>query len=145
MKTKLVAIVSVFISVLTTGLLTAFFLRTEDPAPPPRIQRVCGVCDDYKSKKETIKERFRALKETRNSLDLQAEKEGILNPAPPPPGKHIDSSAPGRAGHIGTMIYWDKKRDLSYEELALQRLRLDLMGEHFNHVMLERLEKLGEE
>lgn len=145
-------LVAVFVLILTTGLLYAAYLQAaEDPTPlPEKIEQVCNVCDDYQSRKETIKEQFRVLKETHNSLDLQAGKEGILNPAPQQPGEHIDSSAPGRMGHLGTLVYWDKKRKLSYEELALQRLRLDLMEEHFNHVMLEqkywdRLKKLGEE
>ena len=149
MKTKLVirntllilVATAIWVAIIGMAVWTVTAPSQGTSKNPPKL-RQCDVCDDYKSKKETLKEQFRALEETHNSLDLQAEKEGILNPAPPPPGEHIDSSAPGRAGHIGTMIYWDKKGKLSYVELDLQRLRLTLSTDSLNHAILHAAERL---
>lgn len=120
-------LVALFTIILTTGLSYSVYLRraAEDPPPPPTSQQ-CDVCEGYDSKRETIKGRFRALKETRNSLDLQAEKQGL----------NLSDNA-----NIETLVYWDKKRELSYEELAIQRERLDLIELRHHHAMIDHFWK----
>lgn len=133
-------LVAVFVIILVSGLLVAAHLR-EQKTPPPKVEQVCDVCDDYESKKNILKEQFRALKETHNRLDLQAEKEGLLHHTLRSDG-HIDSSAPGGMGHIETLIYWDKKGKLSYVELDLQQLQVDLSVDNLNHAILHAAERL---